>query len=111
MVGMPCLRSAVSSGPGSFDASPAARTLPRHFTPDEANHVLKLVPPEKMGSGVFAVLFVLLLFVMLGFCGLAADTAVIYNRKAEMNGIAGSIALAAARELDGTTAGIEVYCQ
>lgn len=57
--------------------------------------------------GAFASLFVVLLLVMLGFCGLAIDTAVIYNRKAEMHGIAGSIAIAAARELDGTSAGVD----
>ena len=58
-------------------------------------------------NGAFAVLFSLLLLVMLGFCGLAVDTAVIYNRKAETHGIAAAIAIAAARELDGTTSGVD----
>lgn len=57
--------------------------------------------------GAFAVLFSLLLLVMLGFCGLAVDTAMMYNRKAETHGIAAAVAMAAARELDGTTAGID----
>lgn len=58
-------------------------------------------------NGAFAVLFTMLLLVMLGFCGLAVDTALIYNRKAETHGIAAAIAMAAARELDGTSAGID----
>lgn len=57
--------------------------------------------------GAFSVLFSLLLLVMLGFCGLAVDTAMMYNRRAETHGIAAAIAMAAARELDGTTAGID----
>lgn len=66
------------------------------------------VPPyQRRENGVFAVLFTVLLLVMLGFCGLAVDAAVIYNRKAEMHGIAGTIAISAARELDGTSAGVD----
>jgi len=58
-------------------------------------------------AGAFAVMSAILLLVMLGFCGLAIDAGLIYNRKAELHGIAGNIALAAARELDGTAAGID----
>ncbi|WLI91405.1 pilus assembly protein TadE [Massilia sp. R2A-15] len=51
-------------------------------------------------------MFIPLLFVLLGFCALAIDLGMIYNRKAELNGIAKSVALAAARELNGTQAGV-----
>lgn len=57
-------------------------------------------------SGVFAIMFVPLLFVMIGFFGLAVDLGFVYNRKAELQGVAQKIALAAARELNGTGAGI-----
>lgn len=46
------------------------------------------------------------LIVMLGMCGLAIDLGLHYNRKAELGGLAKTVALAAARELDGTSAGI-----
>lgn len=52
-------------------------------------------------------MFAILLLVILTFCGLAVDAAVLYNRKAELQGIAQTIALAAARELDGTAAGVD----
>ncbi|MBQ5947023.1 pilus assembly protein TadE [Massilia sp. ST3] len=44
--------------------------------------------------------------VMLGVCGLAIDLGLVYNRKAELHGLAKTVALAAARELNGTPAGI-----
>ncbi|WP_306392205.1 TadE/TadG family type IV pilus assembly protein [Telluria beijingensis] len=57
-------------------------------------------------SGVFAIMFVPLLFLILGFYGLALDIGFVYNRKAELHGVAQGIALAAARELNGTAAGV-----
>jgi len=69
-------------------------------------HTASKMHAGRKESGAFAVMFAILIFVMLAFCGLAIDAGVIYNRKAELQGIAGSIALAAARELDGTAAGV-----
>jgi Flp pilus assembly protein TadG len=57
-------------------------------------------------QGAFAIMFIPLLIVMIGFCGLALDIGQLYNRKVDLNGIAKSVALAAARELNGTDAGI-----
>jgi hypothetical protein len=57
-------------------------------------------------DGAFAVMFVPLLFVIIGFCGLALDMGQVYNRKVDLHGIAKAAAMAAARELDGTPAGI-----
>lgn len=56
--------------------------------------------------GAFAIMFVPLLIVMLGFCGLALDMGRVYNRKVDLHGMAKAAAIAAARELDGTPAGI-----
>jgi Flp pilus assembly protein TadG len=57
-------------------------------------------------DGAFAIMFVPLLIVMLGFWGLALDIGQIYNRKVDLYGVAKAAALAAARELDGTPAGL-----
>ncbi|MFC4930374.1 pilus assembly protein TadG-related protein [Massilia sp. GCM10023247] len=57
-------------------------------------------------EGAFAVMSVPLLIVMIGFWGLALDIGQIYNRKVDLHGVAKAAALAAARELDGTPAGL-----
>lgn len=57
-------------------------------------------------DGAFVIMFVPLLIVMIGFCGLAIDAGLIYNRKVDVYGIAKAAALAAARELNGTPEGI-----
>jgi Flp pilus assembly protein TadG len=64
----------------------------------------RLAPPRQ--EGAFAVMFVPLLVVMIGFCALAVDMGLVYNRKVDLYGVAKAAALAAARELDGTPAGI-----
>ncbi len=56
--------------------------------------------------GAFAIMFIPLLIVILGFCGLALDMGRIYNRKVDLHGMASAAAIAAARELNGTPAGI-----
>jgi Flp pilus assembly protein TadG len=56
--------------------------------------------------GAFAIMFAVLLLVMLGFWALAIDLGYAYNRKAELHGVAKAVALAAARELNGTGAGV-----
>lgn len=57
-------------------------------------------------DGAFAIMFVPLLLLIFGFCGLAIDAGQLYNRKVDLNGMAKAVAMAAARELDGTDAGI-----
>jgi uncharacterized membrane protein len=47
-----------------------------------------------------------LLLVIIVFCGLALDTGALYNRKVELSGLARAVALAAAKELNGTSAGV-----
>lgn len=51
-------------------------------------------------------MFVPLLIVLVGFFGLALDLGHVYNRKAELQGVAQGIALSAARELNGTRGGV-----
>jgi hypothetical protein len=69
----------------------------------KSHRMAKLIRRQQ---GAFSVMFVPLLIVMIGFCGLALDIGRLYNRKIDLSGIAKSIALAAARELNGTDAGI-----
>lgn len=57
-------------------------------------------------SGAFTVMFVPLLIVVIGFCSLALEMGKLYNRKVDLHGMAQAVALAAARELNGTPAGI-----
>lgn len=51
-------------------------------------------------------MFVGALLIMIGFFGLALDLAQVYNRKAELQNVADTVALAAALELNGTEQGI-----
>lgn len=60
----------------------------------------------KRQGGAFALVFVSILMAILAFCGLALDLGAIYNRKVELHGMAKAVALAAARELNGTSAGV-----
>lgn len=57
-------------------------------------------------GGAFAIMAVPLLLLIIVFCGLALDTGALYNRKVELSGMAKAVALAAAKELNGTSAGI-----
>ena len=61
---------------------------------------------RRQQRGAFAIMSIPLLIVMLGFCGLALDMGRIYNRKVDLHGMAKAAAIAAARELNGTPAGI-----
>ncbi|TQK11322.1 pilus assembly protein TadG-related protein [Herbaspirillum sp. SJZ107] len=60
----------------------------------------------KQETGAIAIMTVLLLPVILGFFMLALDLSRIYNRQAEMQILADAVALAAAKKLDGTSAGV-----
>lgn len=56
--------------------------------------------------GAFAAMTMILILVILGVCGFAIDLGRMYNRKVELQTVADTIALAAAKELDGTLAGV-----
>lgn len=71
---------------------------------DRRRHVPATLRRQQRGA--FAIMFIPLLVVMLGFCGLALDMGRIYNRKVDLHGMAKAAAIAAARELNGTPAGI-----
>lgn len=60
----------------------------------------------KREGGSIAVMSALSLIIMLGVCGFALTISQLYNRQAEMQTLADAAALAAARQLDGTPAGI-----
>lgn len=61
---------------------------------------------RKHQRGAISIMFVLTILIMFGFIGLAFDLAMMYNRKVELQGMADAAAMAAARELIGTRAGI-----
>lgn len=61
--------------------------------------------PRRQG-GAFAIMAVPLILLMIGVCSLALDLGQIYNRKVDLSGVAKAAALAAAHELNGTSAGI-----
>jgi Flp pilus assembly protein TadG len=69
-----------------------------------SSHIVKTTHSREQGA--FAVMFVPLLIVMIGFWGLALDIGQVYTRKVDMYGIAKAAALAAARELNGTPEGL-----
>lgn len=64
------------------------------------------MPRRRQQRGAFAVMFAGALLVILPLCGLAIEVGMIYNRKAELQGVAQAAALAAARQLNGTSGGI-----
>jgi hypothetical protein len=63
--------------------------------------------PRRRQGGAFAVMTVGLIFVIIAFCGFAIELGMVYNRKAELQTVADTLALAAADKLDGTGAGID----
>ncbi|MGJ7915264.1 pilus assembly protein TadE [Massilia sp. LXY-6] len=62
--------------------------------------------PRHRERGAFAIMSVPLLVLIVILCGLALATGQLYNRKVELSGITRAVALAAAKELNGTSAGI-----
>jgi Flp pilus assembly protein TadG len=57
-------------------------------------------------NGAIAIMFAGVLMLIIGFFGMALDLARIYNRKVEMQGVATTVALAAARKLNGKSSGV-----
>jgi hypothetical protein len=58
-------------------------------------------------QGAIAIVFALMLAGLIGFIGMALDLGRVYNRRAELQAVANVAALAAARQLNGTSAGID----
>lgn len=65
-----------------------------------------LAPSTLRQRGTFALMSVGVMGVLLALCGLATDVGMIYNRKAELQGVSQTAAIAAARKLDGTGSGV-----
>lgn len=61
---------------------------------------------SKRQIGAVTIMFGLLLPIIIGFFGVALDLSRIYNRRIEMQGVADTIALAAANKLNGRASGI-----
>lgn len=68
--------------------------------------VRKPRPRRKHETGAFAVMTAVLIVVILGVCGLAINLSRMFNRKVEMQAVADAVAMAAAKELDGTNTGV-----
>jgi Flp pilus assembly protein TadG len=66
-------------------------------------------PGKQMG--VIAIMFAGALVIIIGFFVLALDLSMLYNRKMELQNAADTLALAAAHELNGTSAGISKALQ
>lgn len=78
----------------------------RHWTPSESSR-RQLCPTHiSCQHGAISIMFALMLIVFIAFFGMALDLGQVYNRKAELQNLATATALAAARELNGTGAGI-----
>ncbi|MCU6497849.1 pilus assembly protein TadG-related protein [Rugamonas sp. A1-17] len=56
--------------------------------------------------GAIAIVFALMLLVLVGFVGMSLDLGRVYNRKLDLQALANTTALAAARQLNGTSAGV-----
>ncbi|MRW91506.1 pilus assembly protein TadE [Duganella sp. FT80W] len=62
--------------------------------------------PSGAPRGAVALVFALMLFILLGFIAMALDLGCLYNRQAELRAVANTAALAAARQLNGSAAGV-----
>lgn len=63
--------------------------------------------PRKSQRGAIAVMFSMMMVFLLGFIGLALSVSMVYNRKAELQAVADTAAVAAANQLVGTKAGVQ----
>lgn len=64
-------------------------------------------PAAPRQRGAIAIVFALMVAGLIGFIGLALDLGRLYNRRAELQAVANVAALTAARQLNGTAAGID----
>lgn len=70
---------------------------------------MKSLPARRLPGrqrGVYAIMYAMILPPLLGMVGLALDLSMMYARRHEMQSVADGAALAAARALDGTSAGL-----
>src|SRR5450830_679397 len=58
-------------------------------------------------GGAIAVIFAVMVIPLLGFCALAIDIGTVHNRGAEMKNLAETIAMSAAKNLNGTAGGVD----
>jgi Flp pilus assembly protein TadG len=65
------------------------------------------MPRRPRQRGAIAIMFAVMLIVMVGALGMAIDMSRLYNRKAELQTLADTAALAAARSLNGAESGID----
>jgi Flp pilus assembly protein TadG len=76
--------------------------------PDGSSRILPIrLRPMPAERGAVAIIFAFSLIVMIGIFGLAVDLSRLYNRRVEMQNVADAVALAAARQLNGTPSGID----
>ena len=66
---------------------------------------MPVIPGRQRGA--IAIMISVMILVILGFIGLAIDLSRLYNRKVELQTVADTAALAAARKLTGATSGID----
>ena len=85
-------------------AIPKARVMPAAMLRQRAMHPPR---PRPRQGGAIAVVFAVMLVPMLGFCALAIDIGAVHNRGAEMKNLAETIAMSAARNLNGTEGGVD----
>jgi hypothetical protein len=78
--------------------------MKRHMTSHTSTAQGRFRPRRE--SGVFAIMFIPLVLVMLAFSALAIELGLLYNRIADLHGMAKAAAVSAALKLDGTAAGI-----
>ncbi len=73
--------------------------------------ITRPAPAAAGQRGNILLLFAPMVVVLIGFLGFALDLAMVYNRRAELQNVTASTALAAARQLNGTTAGVTAALQ
>ena len=79
--------------------------LPQSANPPAAGRYFQS-SPKLQQRGAIAIMFSVLLILIIGFMGLALDLSRLYNRKVELQAMADAAALAAARNLVGTSGGV-----
>lgn len=82
----------------------------------KSRHPLELrknrsIASDERQRGAFIVFFATVFIFIIGMFMLALDLGMVYNRKAELQTVADTLALAAAKELNGTAAGIAAALQ
>jgi hypothetical protein len=71
-----------------------------------ARRIQERFRPPRAETGAVAIMFALFVLIIFGIFGLSFDLSRLYNRRIEMQTLADGVALAAARQLNGTTQGV-----